>query len=78
MDLICGDPLLELQANAISPLANNLIPGTDVWLTVIDWLRDLLVQFDDEYDAIFTDCNPSFSIYTQIALSAVDRLVDVW
>jgi cellulose biosynthesis protein BcsQ len=29
----------------------------------------------DEYDMVFVDANPSFSIYTQIALSAVDRVV---
>ncbi|MEU4774012.1 ParA family protein [Micromonospora sp. NPDC023644] len=75
IDLICGDPLLELQANAISTLANNQIPGTDAWVAVVDWLRDLLDPIRDDYDAIFIDCNPSFSIYTQIALSAVERLV---
>ncbi|WP_229884720.1 MULTISPECIES: ParA family protein [Streptomyces] len=75
IDLVCGDPLLELQANAISTLANNQIPGTNAWLSVIDWIRDLLAPIKDQYDAIFVDCNPSFSIYTQIALSAVDRLI---
>ncbi|MGC5050107.1 ParA family protein [Micromonospora sp. DT48] len=75
IDLICGDPLLELQANAISTLANNQIPGTNAWVAVVDWLTDLLDEIRDDYDTIFIDCNPSFSIYTQIALSAVDRLI---
>ncbi|WP_102159487.1 ParA family protein [Zhihengliuella halotolerans] len=75
VDLICGDPLLELQSNAISTLANNQIPGTNAWVAVVDWLRDLLSDIQDDYDTIFIDCNPSFSIYTQIALSAVDRLI---
>lgn len=75
VDLICGDPLLELQSNAISTLANNQIPGTNAWVAVIDWLSDLLARVQGSYDTIFVDCNPSFSIYTQIALSAVDRLV---
>lgn len=75
IDLICGDPLLELQSNAISTLANTNIPGTDAWVAVVDWLTDLLAPLQDEYDVAFIDCNPSFSIYTQIALSAVDRLV---
>jgi cellulose biosynthesis protein BcsQ len=75
VNLICGDPLLELQANAISTLANNQIPGTNAWVAVVDWLRDLLARIEDDYDTIFIDCNPSFSIYTQIALSAVDRIV---
>ncbi|HUA44525.1 MAG TPA: ParA family protein [Solirubrobacteraceae bacterium] len=75
IDLICGDPLLELQSNAISTLANTQIPGTNAWMSVIDWVRDFLDPISDTYDAIFVDANPSFSIYTQIALSAVDRLV---
>jgi cellulose biosynthesis protein BcsQ len=75
IDLVCGDPLLELQSNAISTLANTQIPGTNAWLSVIDWVRDFLGPISGTYDAIFVDANPSFSIYTQIALSAVDRLV---
>lgn len=75
VELVCGDPLLELQSNAISTLANTQIPGTNAWISVIDWLRDFLAPIADEYDAVFIDANPSFSIYTQIALSAVDRLV---
>lgn len=75
IDLICGDPLLELQANAINTLSNNQIPGTNSWISVIDWLNDLLVQLEDDYDVIFLDCNPSFSIYTQIGLASVNRLI---
>jgi cellulose biosynthesis protein BcsQ len=74
VDLVCGDPLLELQSNAISTLANTQIPGTDAWVSVIDWLRDFLGPIGEDYDMIF-DANPSFSIYTQTALAAVDRLV---
>jgi cellulose biosynthesis protein BcsQ len=73
--LVCGDPMLELQANAVNTLANNQIPGTNPWIAVVDWLRDFLAQLEDEYDTVFVDCNPSFSLYTQIALSAVDRIV---
>lgn len=75
IDLIAGDPLLELQSNAISTLANASIPGTNAWLGIIDWMRDLLEALEGEYDTVFIDANPSFSIYTQIALAAVDRLV---
>lgn len=42
---------------------------------MIDWLSNLLEPLRDSYDVAFVDCNPSFSIYTQIALSTVDRLV---
>lgn len=73
--LLAGDPLLELQATAISTLANTQIPGSNPWLSVIDWLRDFLEPISDKFDVAFIDCNPSFSIYTQIALSVTDYLV---
>lgn len=75
IDLVCGDPLLELQANAVNTLANNQIPGTDPWIAVIDWLKNFLDQLDAEYDTVFIDCNPSFSLYTQIALASCNRIV---
>jgi cellulose biosynthesis protein BcsQ len=75
VDLVCGDPLLELQANAVNTLANNQIPGTNPWIAVVDWLNDFLGQVDDDYDVAFLDCNPSFSLYTQIALASCNRLV---
>ena len=73
IDLICGDPLLELQAIAMNTLANADIPGVNAWLGVIDWLRDLLNLLT--YDYVFIDTNPSFSMYTQIALAASDRVI---
>lgn len=75
IDLVCGDPLLELQSNAINTLSNTQIPGTDTWVAVVDWINDFLRPLDGDYDTIFIDCNPSFSIYTQIALATVERLV---
>jgi cellulose biosynthesis protein BcsQ len=75
IDLVCGDPLLELQANAVNTLANNQIPGTNPWIAVVDWLNDFLKQVSGDYDIAFMDCNPSFSLYTQIALAACDRIV---
>jgi len=75
IDLLCGDPLLELQANAISTLANNQIPGTDTWVAIIDWINDFLKKLNDAYDIVFFDANPSFSIYTQIALAATNKLM---
>ena len=75
IDLVCGDPLLELQANAVNTLANQNIPGTNAWIAVIDWLKTFLDQVNDEYDTVFMDCNPSFSLYTQIALATTDRII---
>lgn len=75
IDLICGDPLLELQANAVNSLANSNIPGTNTWIGVIDWLKDFIDQVEEEYDTVFLDCNPTFSMYTQIALASTDRII---
>ena len=75
IDLLSGDPLLELQSNAMVTLANTQIPGVDTWASVISWLRNFLELITDKYDTVFLDLNPSFSIYTQIALAATDRIV---
>ena len=75
IDLVCGDPLLELQSNAVNSLANNAIPTIDTWICVVDWLKDFLNQVEDEYDTVFIDCNPSFSMYTQIALATTDKII---
>src|SRR3546814_13815173 len=75
IDLVCGDPLLELQSNAVNTLANNQIPGSNPWIAVVDWISDFLAKIDGEYDVVFMDCNPSFSLYTQIALSSCNRIV---
>jgi cellulose biosynthesis protein BcsQ len=75
VDLVCGDPLLELQANAVNTLANQNIPGTNAWISVIDWLKNFLDKIENEYDAVFMDCNPSFSLYTQIALATTDKII---
>lgn len=73
--LLPGDPMLELQATAVSTLANTQIPGSNAWLGIIDWLKDFVNKIDDPNAIYFIDCNPSFSIYTQIALSIADRLI---
>jgi chromosome partitioning protein len=43
------------------------------------WIRDLITDVQESWGVedctIFVDCNPSFSIYTEIALSASDRLI---
>ncbi|MFD1787591.1 ParA family protein [Sphingomonas floccifaciens] len=75
INLLAGDPLLELQANAISTLANTQIPGTNSWIAVVSWLRDFISSAEDDYDYCFVDMNPSFSMYTQIALAACERVV---
>lgn len=75
ISLLAGDPLLELQANAMATLANNQIPGVDSWAGVVKWLIDFKNAADEHFDYLFIDMNPSFSMYTQIALAACDRIV---
>ncbi len=75
IDLFAGDSIVELQTNAIATLSNTRLPVTDTWLEVIDWVNDFISITGDQYDNIFIDTNPSFSIYTQIALAATKRLI---
>lgn len=75
IDLVCGDPLVELQVTAMNALANTNIPGISSWLSIISWLNDFLNPLRDKYDVVFIDTNPSFSIYTQIALAASQDII---
>ena len=75
IDLLAGDSMVEVQSNAIATLSNMQIPGVNTWLAVIDWLNDFIELTKGSYDYIFIDTNPSFSIYTQIALAATDKLI---
>jgi cellulose biosynthesis protein BcsQ len=75
LDLVCGDPLLELQVNAMWTLANAQIPETNAWVAVMSWLRDFLQPVRSRYSMFFIDANPSFSVYTQMALATSNEMV---
>jgi len=75
--LVCGDEQLEIQASRVR---GATVPGpTDAWRIVHTWISDLIKDiqnsWDQENSAVFIDCNPSFSIYTELAMSASDRLI---
>ena len=75
--LVVGDERLEIQASRV---ANATRPGPlDAWRTVHLWIADLILDiqtlWDGEDNCVFIDCNPSFSIYTELALSAAERLI---
>ena len=75
--LVCGDEELEVLGSRVS---NATQPGPDdAWSKVHLWLRDLTTDiwksWGVENTTVFVDCNPSFSIYTELALSASDRLI---
>jgi chromosome partitioning protein len=75
--LICGDDELEMQAGGIQ-LACNAGP-TDSWRIVHTWIRDLIEDVRNSWNqntiTVFLDCNPSFTIYTELAITASDRLI---
>jgi chromosome partitioning protein len=75
--LVVGDEELELQASRVARAA---VPGPpDAWRIVHLWLSDLISDIRHSWNAsdstVFIDCNPSFTIYTELALSAADRLI---
>ena len=78
LKLVCGDNLLEILAEAIRQTSQLAIP-IDAWSQVVSWIQDLcavLVEQSGDRDAMFVvDCNPSFAIYTQLALVASDYVI---
>jgi len=78
LKLICGDNLLEIISEAIRQTSQLSIP-VDAWKRVMNWLTDLidgLRALSGVRDTLFIlDCNPSFAVYTQLALAASDGVV---
>jgi cellulose biosynthesis protein BcsQ len=75
--LIVGDEALEMQSSRV---AGATSPGPeDAWRIVHLWITDLInditQSWGDQDSCVFIDCNPSFSIYTELALTASDRLL---
>lgn len=75
--LVVGDEQLEVQASRVRSATN---PGPqDAWRIVHVWITDLINDirrsWNNEDITVFIDCNPSFSIYTELALTAADRLL---
>ena len=76
VDILLGDPLLERQTHRLAYEANRPTTSEEnPWMIVMQILREFIDSFENGYDAVFIDCNPSFSVYTQIALLATDRLI---
>lgn len=75
--LVAGDEQLEIQASRV---VGATAPGpTDAWRVVHTWISDLIEDVSRSWNqsetTVFIDCNPSFSIYTELAMSAADRLI---
>ena len=75
--LVVGDEQLEIQASRV--LAATSPGPTDAWRAVHTWASDLIEDIrrvsGQGNTTVFLDCNPSFGIYTELALSAADRLI---
>jgi len=76
--LVVGDEKLELQSSQVSYQADPRAYD-DAWRIVHLWITDLIsdikYSWNNDDCCVFIDCNPSFSIYTELALTAADRLL---
>lgn len=75
--VICGDEELELLSGRVQSACQ---PGpNEAWRMVHSWISDLINDirqaWGQENITVFIDCNPSFTIYTELAMSAADRLI---
>ncbi len=75
--LVVGDEQLEIQSSRVTAAA---FPGPqDAWRIVHTWISDLINDVSASWNGapmtVFIDCNPSFSIYTELALSASDKII---
>jgi cellulose biosynthesis protein BcsQ len=75
--LVVGDYELELLASRVRSATS---PGPDdAWSKVHQWILNLINDVKQSWNAsqltCFVDCNPSFGIYTELGLSASERLI---
>lgn len=75
--LLCGDGNLELMAPAINDEASRTpFPGlADPWAWVHQIFKRLADNLDHTKWTIFFDTNPSFAIYTELAICGSTRLL---
>jgi cellulose biosynthesis protein BcsQ len=76
--LLPGDGNLEPMAPALAnaAIAPALTATSNPWRWVHCVFSDLIAELSQNQEwVVFVDTNPSFSIYTEIAVSSVDRLI---
>lgn len=76
ISLIAGDSIVELQATFMSSAANGSLPNNQSpYALILKWLSDYFYLLQNSFDVVFIDTNPSFSIYTQVAIASTDKLI---
>ncbi len=77
--LVVGDYELELLAPRVRGAASGLTGPDDSWARVHLWIRNLINDVKQSWNTdritVFIDCNPSFGVYTELGLSASERLI---
>jgi cellulose biosynthesis protein BcsQ len=76
--LLSGDGNLEPMSPAINRAADapSLTPTSNPWLWVHQAFRKLTDTLPNDKEwIVFIDTNPSFGIYTELAISASDKLI---
>jgi hypothetical protein len=75
--LLSGDGNLEPMSPAINRAADapRLTPVSSPWLWVHQIFRKLTESLPGEDWIVFIDTNPSFGIYTELAIATSDRLI---
>jgi cellulose biosynthesis protein BcsQ len=75
--LVAGDEQLEIQMARVSGLTQS--GPQNSWQIIHGWISDLINDIRTAWTAqeitVFIDCNPSFTLYTEMAMSASDRLI---
>ncbi len=77
--LVVGDYELELLAPRVRGAMSAAVGPDDGWARVHLWVRNLIndvkQSWNTDHITVFIDCNPSFGVYTELGLSASERLV---
>lgn len=79
--LLCGDGNLEPISPAITNQANAqaLTPKIQPWVWIHNIFRNYIDSFAKKHDGkdlvAFIDTNPAFGVYTELAITAIDKLI---
>lgn len=78
--LLSGDGNLEPMAPAISDAASarSLTPAAQPWVWIHNIFKNLIeniVSLSDKDWMVFVDTNPSFGIYTELAICSAERII---